>query len=262
MAIKLAASNIGWAAQDDEQVWQLMKELGYQGLEIAPTRVFPDRPYDNLPGIALFAGVMYQNYGLTIPSMQSIWYGRQGNIFEPEQAQELAEYTFDAFRFAQSCHCPSLVFGCPRNRSVPPGHDPKEADLFFSRLAMAAHQCGTSLALEANPPIYNTNFLNTTREAFDLVRRLGLPGLSVNLDLGTVIQNGEQLRDFANDLKYVSHVHVSEPGLAVPERRALHKELALMLGAVGYKGFVSLEMKTSDFETVRRSLIYLAEVFA
>lgn len=33
-----------------------MKQLGYTGLEIAPTRVFPERPYDNLPGAALFAG--------------------------------------------------------------------------------------------------------------------------------------------------------------------------------------------------------------
>ena len=89
MAIKLAASNIGWAAQDDERVWQKMKELGYQGLEIAPTRVFPERPYDNLPGIALFAGVMYQKYGFVIPSMQSIWYGQQGNIFEAADVNRL-----------------------------------------------------------------------------------------------------------------------------------------------------------------------------
>lgn len=262
MAIKLAASNIGWAAQDDERVWQRMKELGYQGLEIAPTRVFPERPYDNLPGAALFAGVMYQKYGFTIPSMQSIWYGCQGNIFHPEEAKRLADYTMQAFEFAQSCHCPSLVFGCPRNRTIPQGHTPEEADLLFTRLAMGAHQWGTNLALEANPPIYHTNFLNTTREAFDLVKRLQIPGLSVNLDLGTMIHNGEQLRDFAGDLKYVSHVHVSEPGLAVPEQRSIHKELALMLGAVDYKGFVSLEMKTSDCDTVFRSLEYLAEVFA
>ena len=262
MAIKLAASNIGWAAQDDERVWQLMKELGYKGLEVAPTRIFPERPYDNLPGMSLFAAVMYQKYGFTIPSMQSIWYGQQGNIFQPEDAERLADYTFDAFRFAQSCHCPSMVFGCPRNRSVPEGHRPEEADFFFAKLAMAAAQCGTHLALEANPPIYNTNFLNTTREAVELVKRLALPGLTVNLDLGAMIQNGEQLRDFASDLKYVSHIHVSEPGLAPPQQRAMHKELALMLGAVGYQGFVSLEMKTSDYDTVCRSLTYLAEVFA
>lgn len=262
MAIKLAASNIGWAAQDDELAWQTMKELGYTGLEIAPTRVFPQRPYDNLPGAALFAGAMYQKYGFIIPSMQSIWYGQPGNLFLPQEAETLAQYSFEAFRFAQSCRCPSLVFGCPRNRSVPAGHHPGEADAFFARLALAAQQCGTRLALEANPPIYNTNFLNTTREALDLAKRLALPGLAVNLDLGAVIQNGERLRDLAGDLGYVSHVHVSEPGLAPPQRRSLHKELALMLGAVGYQGYVSLEMKAADADTLRRSLTYLAEVFA
>ena len=70
--MKLSASNIGWSAAEDERVWEKMKQLGYTGLEIAPTRVFPERPYDNLPGAALFAGVMWQKYGFSIPSMQSI----------------------------------------------------------------------------------------------------------------------------------------------------------------------------------------------
>ena len=39
--MKLSASNIGWAADNDEQVWQLLKDLGYQGIEIAPTRKTP-----------------------------------------------------------------------------------------------------------------------------------------------------------------------------------------------------------------------------
>lgn len=28
-----------------------------------------------------------------------------------------------------------------------------------------------------------------------------------------MISNGERLRDFVDDIKYVSHVHISEPGL-------------------------------------------------
>ena len=76
--MRLSASNIGWSTAEDERVWEKMKQLGYTGLEIAPTRVFPERPYDNLPGAALFAGVMWQKYGFSIPSMQSIWYGWTG----------------------------------------------------------------------------------------------------------------------------------------------------------------------------------------
>ena len=39
-------------------------------------------------------------------------------------------------------------------------------------------------------------------------------------------------------------------------------ELALLLGAVGYSGFVSIEMARTDLDTVRRTMDYIAEVFA
>ena len=86
-------------------------------------------------------------------------------------------------------------------------------------------------------------------------------GLAVNLDVGTMIANGERPSDYANEMRYVSHVHISEPGLAPIERRGLHRELALTLGAVGWKGWVSLEMKAGDPDALRRSLEYVAEVF-
>ena len=260
--MKLSASNIGWNMQQDEQAWQLLKDLGYTGLEIAPTRIFPERPYDNLPGAALFAGVMFQKYGLTISSMQSIWYGQQCNIFNEEEAKALVDYTAQALEFAYACHCPNLVFGCPRNRNMPQGHEPQEAESFFKELAYLASRREATIALEANPPMYNTNFLNTTKEAFQLAKKLDIPGIGVNLDVGTMLANGERPSDFAAYMKYVSHVHISEPGLAPIEKRAIHKELALLLGAVGYKGFVSVEMKACDYDTLKNCLEYVAEVFA
>ena len=38
--------------------------------------------------------------------------------------------------------------------------------------------------------------------------------------------------------------------------------IALLLGAVGYKGFVSVEMKAQEPEELRRCLTYVKEVFA
>lgn len=262
MAIRLSASNIGWQASDDEAVWQYMKELGYTGLEIAPTRVFGESPYRHLPGAALFAGVMQQNYGFVIPSMQSIWFGQTGNIFVPEEAQALHDYTVEALEFAAACRCRNLVFGCPRNRNLPQGASAQTAEDFFARLGLLAAQKGAVIALEANPPMYNTNYLNTTAEAFALAQKLDNPGIGVNLDVGTMLANGERPNDFVAQMQYVSHVHISEPGLAPIEQRPLHKELALLLGALNYKGFVSVEMKTTDLETIKKSLAYVAEVFA
>ena len=45
-------------------------------------------------------------------------------------------------------------------------------------------------------------------------------------------------------------------------KRPEHRQLALLLGAVGYKGYVSVEMGRTDRETVLRTIDYIAEVFA
>lgn len=258
----LAASNIGWAAGDDERVLPLMRSLGYTGLEIAPTRIFPQNPYGDLAAATRYAASLRQEYGLCIPSLQSIWYGQTGSIFAPAEAEALSDYTGRAFAFAAACGCKSLVFGCPRSRNVPEGHEAAEAEPFFARLAAGAARQGVVLALEANPPIYHTNYLNTTAEALALVKRLARPGLAVNLDLGAILYHGERVEDFAEDLPLVSHVHISEPGLAPIVPRAEHLHLARMLREGGYTGFVSVEMGCTDLETVRRSLDYVAEVFA
>ena len=46
--MKLSISNIAWAAEDDEKIYEMMKEYSFTGLEIAPTRIFPEAPYDKL----------------------------------------------------------------------------------------------------------------------------------------------------------------------------------------------------------------------
>ncbi|MGN0983725.1 MAG: sugar phosphate isomerase/epimerase family protein [Gemmiger sp.] len=258
---KLAISNIAWAKEEDEAVYTAMQQAGFTGLEVAPTRIFPEAPYDNLNSAALFGGYLRTRWGLCVPSLQSIWYGQKGSIFRLADLEGLLDYTAGAFRFAHALNCPSLVFGCPKNRMRPEGMSPDAADLFFLQAGTLAERYGVRLAIEANPPVY-TNFLNGTAEAFALVKRLQSPGLAVNLDLSTMLAQGERLRDFARDLAWVSHVHISEPGLAPLQKRPEHRELALMLGAVGYRGYVSVEMGRTDLDTVRRTIDYIAEVFA
>ena len=114
--LKLAISNIAWDKADDEAVYAAMQQNGFTGLEIAPTRIFPEYPYENLTGAALFGGYLLNRWGFHVPSMQSIWYGQTGNIFNPADAEHLLDYTAEAFQFAHSLNCPSLVFGCPKNR--------------------------------------------------------------------------------------------------------------------------------------------------
>lgn len=258
---QLAASNIGWVQQDDARILATMKRVGYTGLEIAPTRVLPQSPYTHLPQAQDFARQMAQE-GFSIPSMQSILNGKTENLFDPQGAQALLAHLQSAYAFAQSVHCPSLVFGCPRNRQMPPEGCVQDADPFFVQAAQLAAQAGVVLALEPVPPCYSTNFLNRVQDTFAYVRRLSVPGLTVNFDLGALLTNEEPLSLLENELDLVSHIHISEPGLAPICPRPEHCQLADLLRANGYTGFVSIEMKTTDADTMEAALQYVAEVFA
>lgn len=83
-----------------------MKEIGYNGLEIAPTRLFIDHPYTHIEEAKEYAEQLRDKYELVIPSMQSIWYGRQEKIFGDEKDRKtLIEYTRKACEFANAIGC-------------------------------------------------------------------------------------------------------------------------------------------------------------
>ncbi len=260
--MKLSFSNIAWSPEQDEIMYQFLQDQKFAGLEIAPTRIFPDKPYDRLNEAGHFAGMLRQKYELSVPSIQSIWYGRNENIFGSDNEYgRLIEYTKKAVDFAAALHCGNLVFGCPKNRNKPNGADLGNAYRFFTETADYAILRGTTIALEPNPPIYGTNFINRTEDAFHLAN--DIKGLSVNVDFGAVIANSESLQIIADHIKLVNHVHISEPNLAPIKKNRLHRELCAILKHNAYDKYVSVEMKNpGDIETVMRAAEYTKEVFS
>lgn len=257
--MKLSISNIGINDEDLNKAYALMQSLGYTGLEIAPTKFIGLNPYNNLAKAGEMAKKLKDEYGFCISSMQSIWYGQQGNIFVPEQAYLLKEYTFKAINFAKAVKCKSMVFGCPKNRNIPQGGTQYDSYSFFENIAKYAFENGTAIALEANVPQYGTNFINTSLQAFELAKKI--PYLKVNYDLGTLIAQNESLEVLTDNIDLVSHIHISEMGLAPIEKRQIHLELATLLKKKNYEGYVSIEMQTQPFNKLSSVLKYISEVF-
>ncbi|MBE6688997.1 MAG: sugar phosphate isomerase/epimerase [Ruminococcaceae bacterium] len=260
--MKLAISNIAFEAQDDEYFYSLMNKLGFCGLEIAPTRIIPQSPYDNGEIISDFSRRIKAEYGLDIVSMQSIWFGINQRIFSTaEERNFLVDYTKKAIDFAHAANCKNLVFGCPRNRVIDSEEQYPTAVEFFHQLGDYAASQGTVVAIEANPPIYNTNFINNDTDALKLWKEVSSDGFKINLDMGTVIHNQEDINEL--DFSAISHVHLSEPGLVKPQKRELHKQLADMMKCADYKGYVSIEMKKGlDRIEIEEVMNYAKEVFS
>lgn len=259
--MKLAVSQIAYAPEDELQALATLQSLGFTGLEVAPPRIAGPEPYNSPEKAAAFSLEAQTGFGLYICSMQSIWFGQTGNMFGPER-QQLLQYTKQAIAFAQAMGCPNLVFGNPKNRMLPQGENGGTAVSFFKELGDFAARHGCVLALEANPPVYGTNFMNTTADALAMVNQVGAAGCLLNLDFGTIIINGEDVAALQGQVKHIHHVHISEPELALIQPREGHKQLARLLREEGYDGYVSIEMKQQPLENVKRAASYLAEVFA
>lgn len=252
--MNLAISNIAWNSAQNEAVYALMQRHGFTGLEIAPTKILSE-PYSRLQEAAQWAAGLRKTYGFRVPSMQSIWYGRTERLFGTEEERSaLLAYTKSAIDFAAAVGCGNLVFGCPKNRNTSGSADNEIAVAFFKELGDYAARKNTVIGMEANPKIYGTNFINTTSEAMDLVRRVDSAGFRLNLDTGTMIENGEDCSTLRGNMPLISHVHISEPFLRKIEKHELHRELLLLLAKENYRGFVSVEMAAQenleDIETI------------
>ena len=241
---KFSISNIAWAADYDAKMYHFLKEIGFQGLEIAPTRIFPENPYDKLSEAKVWAAEMKEKYGLEIPSMQSIWYGHQEKIFgSKEERKILIDYTKKAIDFAEVIGCKNLVFGNPKNRDTDdvPGNYPIAID-FFREIGDYAFEHQTTIAIEPNPTIYNTRFINYTEQAVEMAYKCGSEGVKVNVDLGTIIYNEEDINYLKQIPEYINHVHASEPGLKPIEHRTMNGLLFSILKEIDYERYVSIEM--------------------
>lgn len=260
--MKLSISNIGWDVENDAVVYELMKKYGFSGLEIAPTRIFLENPYDRLQEASEWAKGVHEIQHFEICSMQSIWFGRQEKVFGTEEERRvLIDYTKKAIDFAEVIGCKNLVFGCPRNRNLPAGVDASVAVEFFRELGDYAAAHGTVIGMEANPPIYNTNYVNDTLSAFKLIEQVHSEGFKLNLDIGTMIQNEENFRELVGKVSLINHVHISEPRLAPIEKRTIHQEIKEILDKENYQGFLSIEMgKTDSLKTIEEILHYVKEI--
>lgn len=261
--MKLAISNIGWKSDFDLLVYEQMCQYDFSGLEIAPTRIISKAPYEHLKEALSFSQEMLKKYGFCIPSMQSIWFGRNERLFHSlEERHLLLEYTKKAIDYASIIGCDNLVFGCPRNRVISSADDYHEAVKFFKEIGEYAFSKHTCIGIEANPPIYNTNFINDTESAIKLIKDVNSRGFLLNLDVGTMVYNQESVDLLKGSVNLINHVHVSEPYLKPIEKREIHQQLSAILKNESYMGYISIEMGTQEnMNVIMNTMKYVKEVF-
>ncbi len=251
--MKFALSNIAFKPDEKETIYALMKTYGFTGLEIAPS-LFLDgskKPYDEEKKILNKAEKQAHKYNLNLISMQALLFGSSELfLFKNEETRKnLMYYCKKAVDFAKLLKIPNLVFGSPKNRTIPNDMSKKNAIHiaihFFKELGDYAANHNTCIAMEANASAYSGNFITQTLQAVDLIEKVQSRGFKLNLDMGTMSLENESNHIIPDIMPYINHIHISAKFLdpIYEDIAEIHQERAELIKSNHYNKYISIEMK-------------------
>lgn len=266
--MQLAISNIAWTAADDESVAATLNDFGVHAIELAPTTVWP-QPLQVTEREATAYRTQWERRGISIVALQALLFGRPDLLVfgTPTERAETLAYLHGICQLAGWLGAVPLVFGSPRNRRAAGLADDERARVateFFAAAGAAAAAHGVCLCLEPNPREYDCDFVNTAAEARLLIDRVASPGFGLHLDAAAMTLAGEAPGEISRGTR-PRHFHISEPYLgAVGAGNVDHPAFARALGAAGYDGWCSIEMRaqaSGTVEAVARALELACSVY-
>jgi D-psicose/D-tagatose/L-ribulose 3-epimerase len=272
--MNLAMSNIAWSPSKEEEVAGVLREAGLSAIEIAPTTVWP-RPLDADPREVEDYRRLWERRGFPIVALQALLFGQDDlRLFEDgaEGRGRLLRYLEGIMDLGARLGARALVFGSPKARrreGLPMDEALRIAADFFRDVGESAERRGVCICIEANPPQYGADFIVNAGEAIGLVSGVDRSGFRLHLDTACMRLAGDDLESsITAGAPFLRHFHVSEPDLApvgAPGSGIDHVGAAAALRGAGYKGYVSVEMRSGapehQLETVGRAAAFARETY-
>ncbi len=260
--MKLAVSNIAWDTPEQPDILAMLTAGGVAGVEIAPTKLWPDWQGATAEDAALIRKD-FAARGFAVPALQSILFGRPDlHVFGDPNG--LVDHIAGVAALAGGLGAAVMVFGSPRNRlrgALSQNEAMRQAVPIFRDIGAACAAAGTSLCIEANPAEYGGDFLLGWREAAELVALVDHPGIGLHFDTAcTAMAGDDPVAALTECAGIIRHFHVSAPRLgpvgktdgSIANNAGLagleidHAALGGVLRAAGYLGWVSIEMRRTD----------------
>lgn len=216
--MRLAISNIAWDIAEDEAMVTLLQRFGVDAIDVAPGKYFPEPGKATDEDIARVKNWWFER-GIEITGMQALLFGTTGlNVFGPPESQDaMLQHLTAVCRIGAALGAKRVVFGSPKNRNRTGLSDQQAMDVaipFFRRLGDIAQSYGVVICLEPNPPCYGANFMTTSIETAEVVRRISHEAVRMQLDTGVLAINVEDPVTVLQDCApLIGHVHASEPDL-------------------------------------------------
>jgi sugar phosphate isomerase/epimerase len=265
--MRLSISNIAWEPSEDKEVFELIKKYEFEGIELAPPKLFKD--LSNVSDIEIKNYLEYMKpYGFKFPAMQSLLFGKPELKIFNDSRNDTLEYLKKIIDLAQKLDVKVLVFGSPKNRFIDDMNKDEAKKIaidFFKELGDYAHSKDRCFCIEPNAKEYGCDFITNTNEAIELVQDVNSLGFRLHIDSAVMVMNNENVEEnIKKALPYAEYFHISEPFLElITNNKTNHKKFIEVLRSLNYDKWISIEMKNnvlqSNIEAVHKSLKFIKE---
>jgi len=267
--MKFATCNEGFKNWPWPEVCKFAKEVGYDGIEIAPF-TFADRVSTLDAAARAEIKTTAEQAGLAIVGLHWLLVKPEGLYLNHPEAgirRETAAALVDLVHFCADLGGKVMVFGSPKQRNVFAGLTFEQAWQLaketFQLILPALVERDVTLCFEPLST-QETDFINTAAQARKLIEEINHPNFRLLLDVKAMSSEAQSIPDIIRqNADLVSHFHANDANLGGPGFGEVDFAPILQtLQEVGYQGWVSVEAFdfTPGIETVaRESLRYLRE---
>lgn len=233
----ISISNIAWDSSIDDEIAEVLRNLGVSSIDVAPGKYFPD--VIKTTNIQIHdVRQRWADRGFSIVGIQSLLFGTKGlNVFGDSIIQKMMlNHLQHVCHIGAELNAKKLVFGSPKNRNQAGLSDSKAHEMaleFFTTLGGIAKEEGVIICLETNPICYGANFLTSSMDTFNFVKKLNHSNIKMQLDTGAIFVNQEPFEVVESMHEVIGHIHISEPNLApLGSSSVNHKGLGEKLKAI------------------------------
>ena len=242
--MKFAASNIALPAYDHASELRQMRQLGLEGIEIAPSRIWRETWKD----LSFDAVTLYRKQievaGLKTVGLHSLFFDHPelGLFCSDEHHFETLDFMVHLSMVCRDLGGKTLIYGGGRKRGI--------------TLCGRTEEHGTCYCFE---PLgfKKTDFINTVSDSLRIVKSVSSPALRVQLDAAALADNNEIVEQtFLDARPYLVHVHANEPNFEIlgSSGKVDHAAIGSFLRSINYEGYVSIEQKMIGENNPSRAL--------
>ena len=238
---KLVVSNICVKTISQLQFSCILKLFGIQNVQIAPTTLIEN--WNELPNMNLD---IFTNNNINIYSFQSITYGLNHlNIFDVLTNDTLFQHITKVIDYGILHKIKVFVFGCPKNRKILKLNEINDEIFcnFFKKIGEYIGENNLTICIEPNSKNYGCNYINTIKEAGNLVNKINNKNIKMMVDIGNAMMENDDLLEIYNFKNIIYNIDFSnknmEPLIHLTKE---HNMFIKTLREINYNKKINLEM--------------------